>query len=88
MLIKERLSGEIMDLDNINDVEVLRKAAKRGRAQLRKDVNAIRGKYTFKKGFWYLVEQDEYGVYIFSEDYIYEARFTYIEAGEYLNRCY
>ena len=76
-----------MDLDNINDIEVLRKAAKSGRAQLKKDVKAIRGNYTFKKNFWYHVEQDEYGVSIFSEDYIYEASFTYMEASECLNRC-
>ena len=76
-----------MDLDNINDIEVLRKASKSGRVQLKKKVNAIRGNYTFKKGFWYFVEQDEYGVSIFYEDYIYEASFTYMESSEYLNRC-
>ena len=72
-----------MDLDNINDIEVLRKTAKSGRVQLKKDV--IEGDYTFKKNFWYRIEQDEHGVYIFSEDYSYEASFTYEEASEYLN---
>lgn len=76
-----------MDLDNINDIEVLRKAAKKGRVKLKKDVNSIDGDYTFKKGFWYLLEQDEYGVSIFCDDYIYEAHFdTYEEANEYIKR--
>ena len=76
-----------MDLDNINDIEVLRKAAKRGRVQLKKDISAINGDYIFKKGYWYLVEQDEYGVSIFCEDYIYQADFvTYEMADEYLDR--
>ena len=77
-----------MDLDNINDIEVLRKAAKRGRVQLKKDVNSINGDYTFKKGFWYFVEQDEYGVYIYSDNYIHSADFTYVEAEECLKRSY
>lgn len=76
-----------MDLDNINDIEVLRKAAKKGRVQLKKDIDAIGGNYIFKKGFWYLLEQDEYGVSIYCDDYIYEAHFnTFKEADEYLNR--
>lgn len=73
-----------MDLDNINDIEVLRKAAKSGRVQLKKDI--ISGDYIFRKGFWYSIEQDEYGVYIFSNDYIHEANFTYGEASEFLRR--
>lgn len=73
-----------MDLDNINDIEVLRNAAKFGRAQLKKDVNADRGNYIFKKGYWYLVEQDEYYVSIYSDDYKYTRMFTYKEANEYL----
>ena len=73
-----------MDLDNINDIEVLRKAAKNGRVQLKKDIDAYGSKYTFKKDFWYLVEQDEYYVKIYSEDYTHEVSLTYREANEYL----
>ena len=75
-----------MDLDNINDVEVLREAAKSGRAKLKKDVVSNNGDYIFKKGFWYYVDQDDYEVSIVSEDFIYSASFTYGEALEYLDR--
>lgn len=74
-----------MDLDNISDIEILREAAKNGRVQLKKDIDTYGGKYTFKKGFWYLVEQDEYYVTIHSEDYAHEVCFTYREASEYLD---
>ncbi len=74
-----------MDLDNINDIEVLRKAAKRYRVQLDKDVNADEGNYTFKKGYWYIVDQDENNVFILSEDFVHVKAFTYMEAYQYLN---
>ena len=45
-----------MDLDNINDIELLRKIAKTARVQLL--MNIEKGDFIFKKGFWYLVEQD------------------------------
>ena len=77
-----------MDLDNINDIEVLRKVAKYGRAQLKKDVDSVNGDYTFKEGFWYFVEQDEYGVTIFSDNYYHEVTFTYEEASKFLRRSY
>lgn len=77
-----------MDLDNINDIEVLRKAAKCGRAQLKKDISSVNGDYIFKEGFWYFVEQDEYGVSIFSEDYHNEVTFTYEEVSKFLRRSY
>ena len=70
-----------MDLDNINNIEVLRKIAKNGRAQLKYDIDEI-----FRKGFWYLVEQDYFGVTIFSDDYQYEKTFTYEEAEKCLER--
>lgn len=76
-----------MDLDNINDVEILREAAKKGRVQLKKDINAISkagNKYTFKKGYWYLMEQDEFYIHIFAEDFICDEYLTYREADEYL----
>ena len=68
-----------MDLDNINDIEELRKIAKKGRVQLKFDIDEI-----FKKGFWYLVEQDYFGVTIFSDDYAHEKFFTYEEAEKCL----
>lgn len=77
-----------MDLDNINDVEILREAAKKGRVQLKKDIDTTSrtgNKYTFKKGYWYLMEQDEYYIHIFSEDFTCDEYFTYREADEYLN---
>ena len=73
-----------MDLDNINDIEVLREAAKYSRVQLKKDVVSDDGDYTFQKGFWYFVEQDRNGVYIFTDKCTHSAEFTYETAREYL----
>ena len=68
-----------MDLDNISDIEELRKIAKKGRTQLKYDIDEI-----FRKGFWYLVEQDYFGVTIFSDNYQYAKNFTYEEAEKCL----
>lgn len=68
-----------MDLDNINDIEILRKIAKEGRTKLKCDIDE-----NFRKGFWYLIEQDFFGVVIFSDDYKHEKFFTYEEADKYL----
>lgn len=73
-----------MDLDNINDIEVLREAAKSTRVKVKEDVNAYCSDYIFKKDFWYIVEQDEYYVRIYSEDYTHEVALTYKEASRYL----
>ena len=73
-----------MDLDNINDIELLRKIAKTARVQLLMDIE--KGDFIFKKGFWYLVEQDCFGITIYSDDYKYEHYFTYKEADKCLNR--
>ena len=73
-----------MDLDNINDIEVLREAAKECRVKIKEDVKDDLDAYTFKKGCWYVVEQDEYYVTIYSNDYKYTRMFTYKEASEYL----
>lgn len=72
-----------MDLDNIDNVEELRRIAKKGRTQLNKDVILPNG-YIFRKGFWYLLEQDYFGVTIFTDDYAYEAFFSYEEAEKFL----
>ena len=72
-----------MDLDNINDIEVLRKIAKKGRVKLKYDIDEI-----FRKGFWYLVEQDYFGVTIFSDDHQYGKTFTYEEAEKCLERFF
>lgn len=68
-----------MDLDNINDIEILRELAKRGRVQLAKSVDD-----NFKEGLWYLMAQDENGVYLFSEDYTYCLELSYKTASECL----
>jgi hypothetical protein len=75
-----------MKIDEITDIKVLRKLAKSCRAKLKQDVEATDGSdYMFKKGEWYLVSQDEYGVTLYSED---EADATldmsYEEAKQYL----
>lgn len=74
-----------MDLDNINDIETLRNAAKLGRVKLDNDVKSECGNYTFRKGFWYKVAQDEYYVYIFSETYTYKKMLSYKDASQYLS---
>ena len=73
-----------MDLDNINDIEVLREAAKNVRVKVKEDIDAYMGNYTFKKDFWYIVEQDEYYVRLYSDDYYHKVDLTYKEANEYL----
>lgn len=73
-----------MDLDNINDIEVLREAAKECRAKIKENVQDDSEVYTFKKGYWYVVEQDQYYVTIYSDDYLYRRVFTYKEASKYL----
>lgn len=72
-----------MDLDNIDNVEELRRIAKKGRVKLKKDIMLPNG-YIFRKDFWYLVEQDYYGVIIFTDDYANEAVFNYEEAEKFL----
>lgn len=73
-----------MDLDNINDVETLREAAKEFRVKIKEDVKCDLNAYTFKKGYWYAVEQDQHYVTIYSDDYKYVKIFTYKEADKYL----
>lgn len=73
-----------MDLDNINDIEVLREAAKECRVKIKANVQDDLEVYTFEKGYWYVVEQDQYYVTIYSNDYQYTRTFTYEEASQYL----
>lgn len=72
-----------MDLDNINDIETLREAAKRGRVQIKKTIAAIGSEYIFRKGFWYLMSQDESNVTIYSEHYMHSIDIPYRLADEY-----
>jgi hypothetical protein len=76
-----------MDLNNINDIEVLREAAKAGRVQLKKNIDTLSkagNKYTFKKDYWYLMEQEEFYLHIFTDDFTAEEYLTYEEADEYI----
>lgn len=58
-----------MKIDEITDVEVLRELAKTCRSKVLKDCKANDGSdFVFKTGEWYMVEQDEYGVILYSED--------------------
>lgn len=58
-----------MDIDHITDVEVLRTLAKQNRVKMIKDSSATDGTdYIFKEGYWYIVEQDQFGVTIYSDD--------------------
>ena len=73
-----------MDLDHINDIEVLREAAKECRVKIKEDFLDGLEVYTFEKGYWYVVEQNQYYVTIYSNDYQYTRIFTYKEASKYL----
>ena len=73
-----------MDLDNINDIEVLREIAKESRTKMKEDADSDCDGYTFKKGYWYYCEQDKYYVTIYSDDYKHTRMFTYKEADKYL----
>lgn len=77
-----------MDIDNITDIEVLRKAAKACRTQPKKDFSADDDiEYVFRKGFWYFVEQDHLGITIYSDDYRHHACIDYEDAAKYLVRA-
>ena len=74
-----------MDLDNINDVEILRELVKRHMIQMKKDSFANDGTdFVFKKGYWYYIEQDQHSVTIYSDDYASSVCFNYDEAERYL----
>lgn len=75
-----------MDLDNIDDIEVLREAAKSGRARLRKSICADGSEYVFRKSLWYLIEQDEDGITMYSEHYIHKRTIPYRMVNEYFER--
>ena len=56
-----------MDTDNITDIELLRKMAKENRVQMKKDSYATDGTdFTFKENLWYIAEQDQFGITIYS----------------------
>ena len=58
-----------MKIDEITDIEQLRELAKTCRAKVLKDCKATDGSdFIFKAGEWYMVEQDEEGVTLYSED--------------------
>lgn len=58
-----------MDLDNIDDIDLLRQLAKANRVKMKKDSYATDGTdFIFKEGLWYIVEQDQYGITVYSED--------------------
>lgn len=81
----EHVKGRVMDLDNITDIELLRNLAKRNMVQMKKDCRATDGTdFVFKEGLWYFVDQDQYDVTIYKEDFSSIACLTYGEAEEYL----
>lgn len=58
-----------MDIDNITDIKVLRDLAKQNRVKMKKDSCAADGSdFTFKEGLWYIAEQDQYGITVYSDD--------------------
>lgn len=75
----------IMDLDNINDIDVLRNLVKRNMVQIKKDLKATDGTdYVFKQGLWYFVDQDEDTITIYTEDCSSAAFLMYDEADRFL----
>lgn len=58
-----------MRIDEITDLEKLRKLAKLGRAKFKKDCNASDGSnFIFKAGEWYAISQSKYGLTLYSEE--------------------
>jgi hypothetical protein len=77
-----------MDIDNITDIELLRKLAKANRARVKKDSYATDGTdFVFKEGLWYITEQDQYGITVYSEDMESMMFLNYDEAGRFLYEC-
>lgn len=74
-----------MDLDNINDIELLRNIAKSYMIQMKQDTNANDGTdYIFKKGYWYFLDQDETGITVYTEDSSHACFLDYDEADRFL----
>lgn len=74
-----------MDLDNIDDIELLRQLAKANRVKMKKDSYATDGTdFIFKEGLWYIVEQDQYGITVYSEDMESMMFLNYDEADRFL----
>ncbi len=90
MLFLKRESEDIMDLDNINDLEKLRKICKMFMLQMKKDYIykdpfGEEPDYIFKKGHWYFYTKTEYGVDLYMEDNDGYETFTYAGIKEYCN---
>lgn len=70
-----------MDLDNITDIEVLRKELKRHMVKI---VAPIKDNKNFQVGHWYNLTQDEYYVTIYDDNGGYYMM-SYTEAEECLD---
>ena len=80
-----------MDLDNVQDIEILRAICKKYMVKMKKDYvyndSFEDFEYTFKKGFWYPFDQNEYGVELHSGDECeVTASFSYEGAEEYFEK--
>lgn len=74
-----------MDIDNIDDIELLRQLAKSNRVKMKKDSHATDGTdFIFKEGLWYIAEQDQYGITVYSEDMESMMFLNYDEADRFL----
>lgn len=74
-----------MDIDNITDIELLRKMAKSNRVRMKKDSYATDGTdFVFKENLWYITEQDQYGITIYSEDMESMMFLNYKEADRFI----
>lgn len=74
-----------MDIDNITDIELLRKMAKSNRVQMKKDSYATDGTgFVFKENLWYISEQDQYGITVYSEDMESMMFLNYDEADRFI----
>ena len=74
-----------MDIDNITDIELLRKMVKANRVQMKMDSTATDGTdFIFKEGLWYIAEQDHYGITIYSEDMESMMFLNYEEADRFI----
>lgn len=70
-----------MDLDNITDIEVLKKELKKHMVKIKVPIEDNKN---FKVGHWYDFSQDEYYVTIYDDNGGYYMM-SYIEAGKILD---
>lgn len=72
-----------MDIDNITDVNELRRLLKTHMVRLEKTIETPT--HTYKAGEWFFFTQDEDGVFLYEEDSMRGVMISYDEADEIID---